>query len=295
MNGLVKLNNQSENNQKLEALFSCNYGMNLISFKKDDTEIIDQSTKPLFTERCAGLGALIGPHFHHRPSNKIPHNYDITLFPHIKGNLEKGIKEPFSHGIARYVPWKYKESLTQIDAMLSGNDFYKSTFIKELEGFNFEMHLNIKLVHDGLILDYRCESETPSVIGFHYYFNCDTSSKIKAHVKSIYRDGLNYKSIPDTWLGQTQDHIHLSTQGSLDFGFQSQRDKDKSMNLVILENQSYDLHIEYISSNENESSFQIYHPKESSFVCIEPLSSFSPNSPIYKTNHLQMKLSVYKK
>lgn len=34
MNGLVKLNNQSENNQKLEALFSCNYGMNLISFKK---------------------------------------------------------------------------------------------------------------------------------------------------------------------------------------------------------------------------------------------------------------------
>lgn len=295
MKDLIKLTNHSENNQKLEAQFSCNYGMNLVSFKKDNIEIIDQNTKPLFTERCAGLGALIGPHFHHRPSNKIQQNFDIHLFPHIKRNLDQGVKEPFSHGIARYVPWKHKESLTQIDAMLSGSDSYKNTFIKELQGFNFEMHLNVKLVHDGLILDYRCESEIPSVIGFHYYFNCDKSSKIKAHVKSIYRDGLNYRSIPDTWLGQTQDHISLLAQEPLDFGFQSQRDKDKSMNLIILENQSYDLHIEYISSNENESSFQVYHPKEGSFVCIEPLSSFSPNTPIHKTNHLQMKLSIYKK
>ena len=36
-----------------------------------DIEVIDQKTEPLYVERMAGLGALIGPHFHHR--QKISH------------------------------------------------------------------------------------------------------------------------------------------------------------------------------------------------------------------------------
>ena len=54
------------------ATFNPEVGMNLMSLKKDKIEAIDQSTRPLFEERCAGLGALIGPHFHNQRDDLLP-------------------------------------------------------------------------------------------------------------------------------------------------------------------------------------------------------------------------------
>ena len=59
----IVLKNSTENNIPLEATFAPLQGMNLLSFKKGDVEALDQTTKGLFIERYAGLGALIGPHF----------------------------------------------------------------------------------------------------------------------------------------------------------------------------------------------------------------------------------------
>ncbi|NRA90672.1 MAG: hypothetical protein HRU43_06060, partial [Simkaniaceae bacterium] len=90
---------------------------------------------PLFHERSAGLGALIGPHFHHRKNPLV--NFDSSLFPHIAAQKTKGVREPFSHGIARYVPWKFAKSTTQVKAHLHGSDLYQNTSLKVFEGQDF--------------------------------------------------------------------------------------------------------------------------------------------------------------
>lgn len=53
-------------NKDLTATFLPELGMNLASYKKGDYEAIDQNTQGEFEERFAGLGPLIGPHFHHQ-------------------------------------------------------------------------------------------------------------------------------------------------------------------------------------------------------------------------------------
>ena len=78
----IKIKNISKSGKPLEATFIPDGGMNLVSYKLGNIEVIDQNTHSLYEERKAGLGALIGPHFHHR--QHIPEfKFDDSLFPHI--------------------------------------------------------------------------------------------------------------------------------------------------------------------------------------------------------------------
>ena len=146
----ISIRGESTDGQMLEATFAPDKGMNLLSYKKGDIEVIDQSTKGLFDERCAGLGALIGPHFHHRNSRIVPPVEDKSLFPHLAALRAKGVKEPFSHGIARYVPWKVEASDNRIHAELSGKDEWKGVPIAQLEGQDFTMTYTASLESSGL-------------------------------------------------------------------------------------------------------------------------------------------------
>jgi hypothetical protein len=114
--------------------------MNLISFKKGSVEVIDQSTESLFEERCAGLGALIGPHFHRRQFEMLPE----ILCNHSNPEIERLRKQnsnsdPFSHGIGRYASWKYEYTENSISAILQGSDTWNGIPLKELEGQDFTM------------------------------------------------------------------------------------------------------------------------------------------------------------
>lgn len=293
MEDIITLVNSTEFNIPLKASFSPLYGMNLTSFTHGSTEILDQTTRSLFTQRCAGLGALIGPHFHHRTPDCIPsYSFDPSLFPHLQH--EKSLTpslEPFSHGIARYVPWKVDYSDTQIHAKLSGNDLYKNTPIKNLEGQNFEMIFDVKLVHDGLLLNLTIASEKPSVIGFHYYYNCPPKSFVQSLVHPIYRDQ-TWKPLPSEWLISKQLHFDLSKEA--DFGFKPQATVEHPYYTVILHTPSYQVHLEYTSSNAESTSWQLYRPKNSSFVCIEPLSAINPRDPLLNHSNLQLKIRVIK-
>src|SRR5690349_11544962 len=102
----IILENTTHDGSPLQATFLPDKGMNLVSYKKGGVEVIDPSTKSLFEERYAGLGALIGPHFHRRRTDALPKIPDESLFPHIARVKAKGVHDPFSHGIARYAPWK---------------------------------------------------------------------------------------------------------------------------------------------------------------------------------------------
>jgi hypothetical protein len=66
MENLVTLSNFHSDGSLMTAQFSPGKGMNLTSLRLKNQEILDESTKSLFQQRNGGLGALIGPHFHHR-------------------------------------------------------------------------------------------------------------------------------------------------------------------------------------------------------------------------------------
>jgi hypothetical protein len=289
----ITLKNNTENGVPMEATFAPNQGMNLLSFKKGNIEAIDQTTMPLFLERYAGLGALIGPHFHHRPKEALIQKFDESLFPHIAKQKANEVQEPFTHGIARYVPWKYEYSETQISARLRGKDIYKGVLIKDFEGQDFEMTLDVKLIHDGLILQFNIHSELPSVIGFHYYYNYIPSSYVQAFVHEDYKTQETWKQLPSAWYDKIKNKLHFDASQEADFGFKPIEQTDHPYHLISLKGSTHLLHVEYISSNEKETSWQLYHPKEASFVCIEPLSALNPRKPILKNSNLQLKISLF--
>ena len=145
----ITLTHQTSSGSQLKATFLPEHGMNLVSYQKDGVEVIAQSTWNLFEERHAGLGALIGPHFHRRLPELIQPVKHEERFPHIAKVKAKGIAEPFSHGIARYAPWQVESSEQTIQAHLFGKDLWQGVPLKELEGQDFQISFLISLKEDS--------------------------------------------------------------------------------------------------------------------------------------------------
>ncbi|GAB5412154.1 MAG: hypothetical protein ChlgKO_12680 [Chlamydiales bacterium] len=252
-------------NGPFKAKFAPECGMNLLSFSRDGVEIIDQNTKELFEQRFAGLGALIGPHFHHRQAFEIPTDFDVAPFPHIQ---RIKTAEPFSHGIARYVPWAYDSCSTQIKAVLKSSDEVAGIPLRKLEGFDFEMHLEATMMPWGLLFHYSVESEKPSVIGFHTYYALDDAPAVVI----------------------TDDKKEISINGAFDTNFHP---KDPLVeNRILLNTKNYSLHLFYECPSQ-ENSWQLFHPEGASYVCIEPLSAKNPRKPVNCTSQLEVKLEIY--
>lgn len=274
--------------QLLEAVFLPSKGMNLISYKKGGIEVIDQTTKTLFDERFAGLGALIGPHFHHRkPEDICPVPFE-ERFPHIARVKAKGIKEPFSHGIARYVPWHCKAKESSLHAEISGNDTWEGVLLSLLEGCNFAMYMDVELRENGLFIELSVESERPSVVGTHYYYVIgNDSSYVIADAKEKYFDGKSLIAIPASWKDQSKVKVPL--KGSLDYGFYPKNSEGYSE--VLLHTPSHKVSVRY-ESHAEETSFQLYHPEGASYVCIEPVSATFPRSPKLLSSGVNVQIEI---
>ena len=286
----VVLENHSDNGDLYTAVFSPEGGMNLMSLKCGDIEAIDQETVGLYEERFAGLGALIGPHFYQRPHDAIATGFDRDLFPHI---ARAGREEPFSHGVARYAPWKWEASSTQITGTLRGSDEWNGVPLKVLEGFDFAMHFTGRLVHDGLHINYRVKSEKPSVIGFHYYYRLDGASEVTAFVEGQYRDVEEWKEMPSDWWNKEKNKLHYQLNCETDWGFHPHQSPNEPFNRIILRTSSHLLHVDYCGNYDDQTSWQLYHPKGGTFACIEPLTALNPRKPNYNETSLELKLSLY--
>lgn len=286
----ISLVNYCADGSVLKACFDPTHGMNLTSFLWKEHEILDLSTRALFEQRCAGLGALIGPHFHHRQPSHIVRDFPMDLFPHLK-RLSHDQLEPFSHGIARYVPWNYEASSTQVKAWIQGSDLHQGYPLKFFEGFDFSMRLDAILLSDGLLLDYTVEAQEPCVIGFHYYYPCYKDSWVEALVKPFQRDKTGWQGIKDSWFDTKTQKLQFCLNQEADLGFMPLQDINSSCNTIILKHHNHKTLISFTSLNEDESSWQLYHPKDASYVCIEPLSALNPFKPVTKKNRLQMKIS----
>lgn len=272
-----------------QATFLQGAGMNLCSFKRGDIEVIDQSTEPSFKERFAGLGPLIGPHFHRNPPHKVPHLTDTSLFPHIERCLAKGILDPFSHGIGRYAPWKAQFNENSIQAELSGKDQWNGIPLSQLEGQNFSMKMRASLSQAGLALDLSVVSDTDSLVGIHYYLHLPQGkgrviSKIK---DTCYING-KVEKVPSEW-GFNGSDLRFELDKAADYTFFPSPNPLHSD--IFLETENYRLKVSYQSICQ-ENSWQLYHPVGSSFVCIEPVSAQDPRHPNLTVSSISIQLQI---
>ncbi len=266
----ITLTNRSADGDLYQAVFLPEKGMNLISFRKGEVEVIDQSTWPLFEERYAGLGALIGPHFHHR--KVIPPVLQPEKFPFISKQEEKGLHEHFSHGIARYAPWKYKATETTIEGKLTGKDLWNEIPLSVLEGQKFSLQFKAELTVDGLVFDYSVVSETDSIVGFHYYYSLVDGAGI---LRADTQENRNMEvSLKDSEWDHTFHPALTPCLGKIE-----------------LETGTYRVIVEY-SCVSQENSWQLYHPKGASFVCIEPLSARDPHHTNLTVSSLKQCLRI---
>ena len=277
--------------QWLEATFLPGMGMNLISYKKGELEVIDQSTRSLFEERFAGLGALMGPHFHRRRPEILPKIPDESLFPHIARVKQKGNIDPFSHGIARYAPWKVLESSrTKIRAIITGKDVWNGVPLSMLEGQPFVMKIDAELSELGLTIDLSVVGESDTIVGIHYYYNLPQGKgHVISSVKPDYLVNGVSSPIPKSRGYDDQNKLSFDLAQEADFTFHPF--PNPRSGTIILDAIDYKLQTTYASPSQ-ENSWQLYHPAGASFVCIEPLSAQDPRHPNLSVSSLNIRLEI---
>lgn len=286
----IILKNTAPDGDKLQAMFLPEKGMNMVSYKKGNIEIIDQSTQNLFDERYAGLGAMIGPHFHRRNQHVVPIIKDETLFPHIAKVKAMGVHDPFSHGIGRYAPWKAQATETSVKAVLTGKDTWNDVPLSALEGQNFTMNFAASLTPEGLVLELSVVSDTDSLVGIHYYYHLPKGrGTVTSGVRDTYCDQNIVKKIPPEWPVNEQKIMTFDLKNSADYTFRpfpSPREGN-----ILLDAESYKLLTTYRCMSE-ENCWQLYHPEGASFVCIEPISSQDPRHPNLTVSSLKIHLQI---
>jgi len=285
----ITLKNRTADGISLEAVFLPEKGMNMISYKRGEIEVIDQSTFPLFEERFAGMGALIGPHFHRRKTEILPIIADESLFPHIARVKAGGVQEPFSHGIGRYAPWKTESSETHIEAQLSGDDLWQGIKLSALEGQNFKMHFRCDLTPTGLKIDYSVVSEADSVVGLHYYYALPTKiGTVHSRLQNKMLE--NGSKVPLPWAINDQNEVVIPLNGnnidSTLYSFPNLREGKMTLDAALyrLEKRLY--------CQSAENSWQLYHPKNAPFVCIEPISSQDPRHPNLTVSSIKVEIEI---
>lgn len=287
----ITLKQQRKDGVSLEATFLPGKGMNLASFKCGAIEVIDQSTKEDFENKFAGLGALIGPHFHRRNPKALKPIPDEELFPHIALFKEEGRADPFSHGIGRYAPWKAEWNENSLQATLSGDDSWNGIPLSELEGQKFKMGLNARLVETGLQLDLSVVSETDSLVGIHYYYHLPNGKgTVVSQVKDTILQDNQKVSLPHDWVGEQRHRLNFSLDRKADFTFYPYPDPLEGK--ITLETETHDLVTRY-RSNSAENSWQLWHPEGASFVCIEPLSAQNPRRPNLTVSSIHIELEIH--
>ncbi|CRX38848.1 hypothetical protein [Estrella lausannensis] len=282
---------ESREKGKYQARFAPSQGMNLKSLIFDGVEVIDQSTQHLFEERFAGLGAMIGPHFHRRKTESLPKNLDLALFPHVKrGAIPEGT-DPFSHGVGRYAAWTSTNDARSIDATLKGGDTLNGVKLSDIEGQDFLMRYKAAWVSGGLELEMASVSQADSVMGIHFYYHVPgNKGEVISRVAGNYIVDGEVKPIP-ALIGYEESSGRLSFSLSQEADYTFRPFPNLLKGEIALKLDGYTLLTTYESSS-SENSWQLWRSKNSSFVCIEPVSAADPRHPNLTVSSIKIRLEL---
>lgn len=284
------LENQTPDGRKLQATFLPQQGMNLCSYKLDDIEVMAQCTRASFESRFAGMGALIGPHFHRRNPAIQPKIEQEQRFPHIARARAEGVEDPFSHGIARYAPWQASQMDHTFSSSLKGKDEWEGVPLSQLQGQDFQYTFKGKLKPDGLHLELTLVSDCDSLLGLHYYYALPSrKATVTSDVQRQYREGTELHPLKENWQVDSQQNLTFDLQEEADYGFRPYKDPCEAA--IALKTEQYTLHTRY-SCTCAENSWQLYSPKDSGFVCIEPMSAKNPRKPQLTVSSLKVHLAI---
>jgi len=286
----ITLISSAADGQPLQATFLPDKGMSLISYRKGGLDVLDPATRLDFETYGAGLGCLIGPHFYLQKEEWIQPIKDPSLFPHLLFTEKKGYKDPFSHGIGRYAPWKYEATERTISAKLCGKDIWKGTALSELEGADFTLRVDAELTPQGLNIALHASSTRVCVIGLHYYYLLPPGkAQVTALVKDVYNNKGKFMPIEKRWIKKGSNHLMFDLREFADYGFLPL--KEDHSGEVQLETSTYKLRICYQGASE-EVSWQLYHPENATFVCIEPISAKNPRGLTASSSSLTTRIEI---
>jgi len=288
---VVALRGKTPSHETLEAIFLPSCGMNMISYKKGDIQVIDQSTQDQFDERMAGLGAIIGPHFHRRKKEILPTIPSEELFPHIARVKAKGVDDPFSHGIARYAPWTVKDlSDSKITCVLNGKDLWNGVSLAALEGQDFHMEWTSEIKDGTLTIQLSVVSSADSIVGLHHYYRLgNKKGRIFAQVQETCLDLKVKKQVKDIAVIDEKRCMIFDLDRSIDCAFYP--DPDPCSGEILLDASDYKLRLSYHAPSQ-ENCWNLYHPEGSSYVCIEPLSAKDPRHPNLTVSSITAHLKI---
>jgi hypothetical protein len=286
----VILKNKTEDGEHLEAVFLPGKGMNLSSYKKGSVEVIAQQTKKRFEERFGGLGPIIGPHFHHRYPPAIPAIKSESEFPHALLLKKEGVSEPFSHGVGRYAPWQVQADENKFSAKLTGKDPWNGIPLASLEGQNFTMTYEGEMTPAGLKLDLSIVSETDSLVGIHFYYNLPNGKgKVSSQIQKYYLENGVRKALPEHWNVSPQQMVSLNMEHPLDHTLYPFPNPLEGK--IVLETEEYILTTSYNCISQ-ENCWQLFHPKNENYVCIEPISAQDPHHPNLTVSRINIRLEI---
>ncbi len=241
------------------ASFTCNLGLNLISLKLGDIEVIHSAPE-----------GFIGPHFGLR-------------HPSLLG----GGEDPYPFGAARYLPWEAeKKSENEFHAKISGDQ-------ESLEGQKFQIAVDGKIIDDTLRLHQSVVSAADSLIGCQARLRLPKEGENTLRIDSRDKYYVNGKltQMPEFWERSPDGFVTVSLNTPFEAGFRPIINPLRGR--IQLKTDSYLVELEYTSISE-ESSWYIIYPEESPYISIAAVSSQNPWHPNLTVSSVDMSLKIFR-
>ena len=154
------------------------------------------------------------------------------------------------------------------------------------------MTFEARLLPTGLFIEYKASSEKPSLVGLHTYYAFSGPGVVHTTVQDSYRSGKEWNPLPKEWF--KDDHLDFPLPQKADFGFVPKKKTPNDHDYhLILNTKNYSLHMDFNTASDEELSFQIFQPEDASYVCVEPLTAKTPQTPRLTSSTLETKLAIF--
>ncbi len=240
----------------LRAVVAPGLGMSLVDLTVGEVPILERRRKQIFLDYRKGLGPLIVPHFNQE--REIPPT-QRSVFPHAAHLAELGVRDPFQHGVGRYVPWSFQTAGRSVTGRIGGGDRYRGATLRELQGFDFDAQLRYTLTGASLEVAFDVSSaEHVVACGIHFYY--DLVNPETARVRLPVREGDGTLTLP---LDRGYDRAWEPRPGA------------DGRAAYTLTTDAYTLVTEVRVRGDPGEVFDsviLFSPEGETFACIEPLS-----------------------